>query len=740
MVHARRSCTKRYAFSSKAAAAAIALLFASAATHTVQAAFTHGRTFATGGKTHHFPRAHGSGITRNGNDLAGQTFDYVIAGGGLAGLVLASRLSEDADVTVAVIEAGVSGVGDDSLTIPIANLYDSSVGTSKDWQYPTTPQNNLDGKPKTWPRGKVLGGSSAINGLYMVRQSSLEQDLWASLAGNSTSTLGPNADVTGNAAAKWGWDNMLANMKRSETFTAPISSVKATLGSSVAWADSSHGMSGSIHHSWPGKEYASVGAFIQSVTRVTGIQMNADPYNGMNLGPFVATSAINPANWTRSFSRTGYLDPVLGRSNLYVLTGHLVTKVLFDNSSASAVRATGVQYAASPGAKVQTVKANREVILSAGAVGSPTILQLSGVADPALLSSLGIDQVVNLPGVGYHLQDHLSGGVTFGIRGSTDKPGTNISGNAVMDSYVNSAIAYVNLESLFGGSAGANAVRAQIANGVDDAVNSYNAPDAVKAGYRATYNAQAGHVFKEGSKTGPIELLFANTFGNIQVQTALQHPLSRGSVKITTTDPFTYPSIDAGYLTNSMDLQIIRQGFKLARQVGGQSPLSDLLSGEMSPGPGTTSDSDWETWLKANTQTEYHPTASCSMLPREMGGVVDENMLVYGTSNLRIIDASVPPLSMAMHLMTATYGLAEIGADMIKATRNNITYPGGHPLNSQSSSSKSGSGSGSALGAHGSSGGSSSGAARSGRHTSPASFAVACSVVPLLLASLYTLA
>ncbi len=259
------------------------------------------------------PSASGSarvpnGILTDGRQLNGQTFDYVIVGGGLAGLAVASRLSEDSDVTVAVVEAGGSGVGDATLTTPAANLYDSSVGTAKDWQYVTTAQQGLNGRTAPWPRGKVLGGSSAINGLYWVRASKIEHNVWAELAAGGSAN-----NETVNQI--WGWDNMLAAMKKSETFTAPRSQVSGQLGEALDFDAGSHGTSGPIHATWPAVTYDSIGAFVQSAAQV-GVPFNPDPDGGNTTGAFVALSTINPSNWTRSFSRTGYIDPVLNRPNL----------------------------------------------------------------------------------------------------------------------------------------------------------------------------------------------------------------------------------------------------------------------------------------------------------------------------------------------------------------------------------------------------------------------------------------
>lgn len=585
-------------------------------------------------------------VTTNAATLSGATYDYIIVGGGLAGLVVANRLSANPNISVAVIEAGASGYADNAkFTVPAANLYDSSVGTQYDWQWSTTPQAGLAGRSAAWPRGKVLGGSSAINGLYYVRHSSIEQNVWADLIDDTQD---------------WTWDKMLDAMKKSEKFTPPNSATTSRF--SVPVDASSHGTDGPLHVSYPQTTYAQVGAFLQSTNNV-GIAQSTNPDAGESWGAFLATSNINPTNSTRSFSRTAYLDPVTYRANLDVLTGHLVTKVTFNSTTdARGAVASGVEFSAASGATPQPVYARKEVILCGGAVNDPQILQLSGIGDASLLSSLGITQVVDLPGVGYHLQDHLSTGVVFNPSSSATMPPTSVTGNRATDSYVNSAIAYVSGSTIFGQQEWSSMVE-QMRTDRDGAVSAYDAPAAVRAGYNATYTAQVERLFP--SSIGPIELLFALSFGGVQVQAALQHPLSRGSIRISSTNPFTPPTIDPGYLSNAVDMTILREGFKLARRVGSTPPLSTFTSSEAAPGSGVASDAQWETWIRNTVGTEFHPSSTCSMLPREYGGVVDKSLKVYGTQNVRVIDASVPPISFSAHLMSITYGLAEMGSEMI---------------------------------------------------------------------------
>ena len=616
---------------------------------------------------------------------AAKQFDYVVIGGGQAGLVVASRLSEDPSLQVAVIEAGPSGLDPDDaakIDVPAANLYNSPGKSEMNWNWTTTAQTNLNNQQKPWPRGRVLGGSSAINGLYYIRQSAREQDLWAKLIDNATDL--------------WGWDNMLRAMKKSENFTAPTDQAR-TVGD-IHWNTSAHGSNGPIGVTWPAISYAPVGAFIEAASNVSAPATD-NPDSGNAWGTFVGTSAINPTNWTRTTSRTGYIDPYTYRSNLVVLTDHMVSKINFDTSNADAVKATSVQFMKNKGGRTFQVNATREVILSAGAVNSPQILQVSGIGDKNLLDSKQVPVVVDLPGVGYHLQDHLSAGVQFTPKNPNELPPAKVTNNATVDSFVNSATSYTNTSQLLGNQF--DQVIGLVRNNATKAVQAYDAPDAVKQGYNLTYLATANEIYD--SPIGSMELLFAMTFGQIQVQAALQHPFSRGSVTIQSSDIWDAPVINPMYLEQETDLVFLRAGFRMARNILQQAPLSNHVNEETAPGNDVQSDDQWDNWIRNNIGTEYHPSCTCSMLPRESGGVVDKNLLVYGTSNLRVIDASVPPLSMSAHLMSIVYGIGEIGSEIILSNKDN--YQSGN--NSQNGTSNGGA-SGSASGSSSSSKGSSS--------------------------------
>ncbi|CEQ42600.1 SPOSA6832_04432 [Sporobolomyces salmonicolor] len=642
------------------------------------------------------------------SSLSDQTFDYVIVGGGTAGLVIANRLSENSSITVAVIEAGTDGSAvEDSILAPAQAYFSgiANIDSPYDWQYDTVNQSELNNREIYWPRGKLLGGSSAVNGLYMIRQSEIEQDSWGSLVDDQ---------------ATWGWDAVYPYLKKSETWTPPsdyhISEADMTLNASL------HGTDGPIHYSYPGLFYNSTYEWMPTLENM-GISTR-DPAGGENWGCFIATSAINPTNWTRSYSKTGYLDPIDYRTNLVVLSGFQAQKIVFDGTTA-----TGVQFAASANGTTYTVSASQEVILSAGVIGSPQLLQVSGVGASDLLTPLGINVVYELPGVGMHLTDHLSGAITlntsFPFSGDPMETNTTYAAEQLalwkagdpnsLYTSPNDAVAYVNLTArnlsapgLFGEEAAQQLIEEIKAN-QSALVTAYSTNTNIQAGYNATYSAELRDVYP--SAVGQAEILLANTgtyggYGDavtVQIQAAIQHPLSRGSVKINSTSTFDKPQIDPGYLTQCVvllflapaerltqpspsicnspaDIQILRQAFKFARNVSQTAPFSEYVLNELSPGSAVQTDG-------GVVSTEYHPAGTCSMLPESEGGVVDNAMRVYGVSGLRVIDSAVVPLGMSAHMFCSPslylrtlannpckfqtaplYGIAERAYDLLVST------------------------------------------------------------------------
>lgn len=477
----------------------------------------------------------------------------------------------------------------------------------------------------------------------MIRQSEIEQDSWAEMVDDH---------------ANWGWAPVYASTKKSEKFTPP--SQYHIDEASMVIDESLHGTDGPIHYSYPGIFYNSTYEWIPTLANL-GVGTR-DPYGGDSWDAFIATSAINPTNWTRSYSKTGYLDPIDYRTNLVVLTGFQATQITFDGN-----KATGVEFAAAAAGQTYTVTASKEVILSAGVIGTPQLLQVSGVGPSELLTPLGIDVVADLPGVGMHLTDHLSGAITlntsFPFSGDPMETNTTYAAEQLalwkegdpnsLYTSPNDAVVYVNLTTLLGSESAAQQFMDDLAANKSEQVEAYSSNAQIQAGYNATYTAELRDVYP--SAVGQAEILLSNTgtYGGypgavtVQIQAAIQHPLSRGSVKINSTSTFDKPLIDPGYLTHPGDIVILREAFKYARKVSQTAPFADYVYNELAPGSAVQTDAEWEAWLRGVVSTEYHPAGTASMLPESQGGVIDNAMRVYGVSNLRVVDSSMVPLSLS---------------------------------------------------------------------------------------------
>ncbi|WVQ79040.1 hypothetical protein IAT38_001132 [Cryptococcus sp. DSM 104549] len=589
------------------------------------------------------PLAVSAGIISDPSQVSGQTYDYIVVGGGLGGLVVANRLSENPDISVLVIEAGADNRDDDRVYDPLQ--YSAAFGTELDWNWPSSQGRSIHG-------GKTLGGSTSINGLAQTRGQKSQYDALADFLGGD------------DGGGRWNWEGMYFGMLKSEGFSAPNNQQKEAGASSNP---SYHNTSGPVQVTYPdGIYHGPQQKYFQTVVSTNFSVAYAPDADG----GFANVVAFHPntIDWHdsghRSSSATAYYTPVSERPNLTILTSHLATLLQLDASDSSAVKATGVEFASSDGDESSErwqVTAGREVVVSAGAIQTPALLQLSGIGEKGLLEGLGVEVKVERPGVGKNFQEQTMDSVGWTPVDDFDPQGTGPSG----------CMAYPDLLGLSSSS------NVDLAETILSSLDSY-AQDAFSAGAFTSLSAATSiytlqsQLMLNGS-SGLVELFFDTGFpnGGLGVDLWGLLPFSRGKVEITSTNPFDYPSVDPRYFSAGVDMDVQVAGCRMARKIFQTAPLRGIVTEENAPGYDAVpedgnggSDEDWKNWIQDGFASVHHPIATCSMMSEDLGGVVGSDLKVYGTSNLRIVDASVLPIQFSAHLSATLYGLAENAADM----------------------------------------------------------------------------
>ncbi|KAM0497006.1 hypothetical protein ACHAP9_006646 [Verticillium nonalfalfae] len=402
---------------------------------------------------------------------------------------------------------------------------------------------------------------------------------------------------------------------------------------------------------------------IVSAARELGIRVLRDGSGGDVSGGFFTTHSQTPRN-ARSSARIAHYDVAAKRANLRLIQNAHVTKVQIERG-----RAIGVQFVESSSSTRRTIKARKEVIVSAGAIFSPQILQLSGIGDAKELKTHGVQSVVDLPAVGRNLQDHpllvlvnlinspLNGGnlsdpafaaeMMAEYKSNRTGPYANPGGEFLM--FLPTSNFSTRAPELY------KSAQAQDATQFLPA----DTPKSVVRGYRKQHALLTEGIAADTQT--PMEMFWSEgtmVFG-------AQHPFSRGSVKLVSNDPFDSPAVDPGYLSNPLDLAVMVDAFKFARVIVATEAISQLSPVEIVPGPGVSSDADIESYVRQNLATFAHYAGTCSVGPRSAGGVVDDTFRVYGVKNLRVVDASVIPLLPAAHTSSTVYALAEKAATSI---------------------------------------------------------------------------
>ncbi|EJC99459.1 glucose oxidase [Fomitiporia mediterranea MF3/22] len=589
------------------------------------------------------------GVTSDPTTANNQTFDYIIVGGGLAGLTVASRLTEDPSKTVLVIEAGNDDRNDPRVFDVLE--YGAVFRTPLDWAWPTD-------QGRIMHAGRTLGGSSSINGAAFTRGIKGQYDAFSKVLSGEEASL------------EWNWDSLFSYMKKSEGFNPPDKQQRAD---GADFIPTYHGFVGPLQVAYAQGMYSGPAqpAFVDAVRNLSGIARCRDGLGGNdNCVSYIANS-INPKDHDhRSSSAQAYLTPVENeRTNWLTLINNRVTKVLLSGSAPN-VRATGVQFKNSNNTgNTFTVHASKEVILSAGAIASPQLLQLSGIGDPSVLNPLGIDVRVNLPTVGRNFQDQTINDVASNTQPSFDTGGTG----------PDHAVAFLNLYEFFSKSAGSNgsATGDDIARHIltqypswaqSQAVNGLNA-DAlttifgIQADLIVNHNAPVCEFYFQVGSTGGVNDTLLNLL-----------PFSRGNITITDTSVFTNPKVTVNWFNIDYDLDVQTAGGRLGRKVLNHTAFASIVTEEYSPGLDVVpddgnggTDKEWQSWIHDAFGAVYHEVGSTSMMRRDLGGVVDGKLRVYDTVNLRIVDAGVIPIQVSAHTSETLYGVAEKAADIIKS-------------------------------------------------------------------------
>ena len=525
-----------------------------------------------------------------------ETYDFIVVGAGSAGCVLADRLSASGKHTVLLLEAG----GEDRhLWIHIPIGYGKLFTDARvNWLFESAPEPELNNRQIMQPRGKVLGGSSSINGLLYIRGQRQDFDHWRQL---------------GNVG--WSYEDVLPYFKKSEA--------------QCRGADAFHGGEGPLSVSDQVEPHEVCEAFIRAAQEV-GIPRN-DDFNGATqegAGYFQTTMR----NGRRLSTARAYLKPARGRANLTVATGALTERVLVENGIA-----VGVQYRWH--GRSITAHARGEVILSAGAFGSPQILQLSGLGPAALLRQHGISVLRDIPGIGADLQDHLQARLQYRVT----RPITVNDAVTRFDRRMWAGLRYVLFRK------GPLAVSAGYAGGFFRTDPRLESPD-VQC-HLLLFSAD-----KPGGSLHP--------WPGMTASICQLRPESRGTLRIKSADPADAPEIKLNYLSTEGDKRTMVQGLQLLRRIMGAPALKPHIAEERDPGPSCTSDADLLAFIRARGTTIFHPTSTCRMGVDE-AAVVDPELRVKGIGRLRIADASVMPTVVSGNTNAACIMIGEKCSDLI---------------------------------------------------------------------------
>ncbi|KAK0634286.1 aryl-alcohol dehydrogenase [Bombardia bombarda] len=598
------------------------------------------------------------------------TYDFIIVGGGTAGLVVAARLSEDPAQKVLVLEAGADHSLDPRVITPLLFATLQEGASEATWNYHTTPQANLKERTVQVNQGRALGGSSAVNAFVFVPPSKGLIDAWGSL---------------GNEG--WSWDVFRKYLAK--VYTPPV--VSDTSDQKRFGIDGYpvvDDASGPLRLDYSGDWSHPIREAWTETFKAKNQLVAEDPYINPTVGAFSHLSSTDPVTKQRNSSVSAYYNGSKDRENLTVVTNALVDKIVFEQDSGP-LKAIGVQYQVN--GSTLTATAAKEVVLSAGAIQSPKVLELSGIGNAKLLAKHNIPTLIDLPSVGTNLQDHIFCSINYEAnddvpthdalrrqepeaiqqamteymthqRGLMTTIGINTSAYLPVP---DAAASKDTLASLLQQSRELASATSPAAGLLHDAAENTLLSGTEPSG--SYFSVIGQHILPvdpaSDSPAGPVPGKF------VALSAMLSQPVSRGSVHISSADPSALPTIDPAYFSSPVDLEVLARHILHLQKLAAAPQMGRVLKQELRLRDPASDVKDLEQakrYLQTSAVSMWHLAGSCPMLPRDKGGVVDSKLKVYGVGNLRVVDASIMPIISTANTQLTVYAIAERAAALVK--------------------------------------------------------------------------